>query len=272
MTLDHYLDGFGEDLARAGRTRRRRRRRARVALALPAAAALAVAVAVLPSANGVNALAEAREALAPTNEIVHMKVQTKVGKAGYGPTTEQWYGGDPARWRMVQGLVPARPPRARPGTPTPGALPEMIYSNDRMRLYDKRRDVVTILSNLRLLKPMGPSVLGGDPSTDLRAMLAKGDVRDDGVVTVDGRQVRRLVSERNDAGPLRRLVYYMDPQTFAPLGGRMYFGDRRRPAFVFEVTEYERLPLNEETEQLLKFDKTPDTKYVWRDLKRPRRG
>jgi hypothetical protein len=264
MTLERYMDDFGDDLARAGRARTRRRRRARLALALPGAAALAAGVAVLPSANGVDAVAEAREALAPANEIVHMKVQTRVGGNGIGPSAEQWYGGDPARWRIVQSLVPGAPAGWRGAH----AMPEMVYSNDRMRLYDKRRDVVTIFSGMQLLQPMGPSVLGGDPSTDVRAMLAAGDVRDDGVVTVDGRQVRRLVSEQEDAGPPRRLVYYMDPLTFAPLGGRMYFGKRRGPAIVFTVTEYERLPLNDETARLLKFDKTPDTKYVWREMRR----
>ena len=110
-----------------------------------------------------------------------------------------------------------------------------------------------------MLNPMGPGVLGGDPSTDLRAMLAAGDVRDDGVVTVDERSVRRLVSDQHEAG---RLVYYMDPQTFAPLGGRLYFG--RVPALEFTVEDYERLPLNAETEKLLTFEETPKTKHVWR--------
>ena len=36
----------------------------------------------------------------------------------------------------------------------------------------------------------------------------------------------------------------------------------------FTVEGYERLPLNAETEKLLKFDKTPDTKYVWHDGRR----
>jgi hypothetical protein len=36
----------------------------------------------------------------------------------------------------------------------------------------------------------------------------------------------------------------------------------RSPEFV--VTAYERLPLNDETERLLRFDKTPKTRYVLR--------
>ncbi|HEX6023893.1 MAG TPA: hypothetical protein VFZ00_18025 [Solirubrobacter sp.] len=266
MTLDRYMDQFGHDLTRAARVRTRRRHRARLAIAFSGAAALAVAVAVLPNANGVDAIAKAREALAPADEIVHMKVQMRLGKDGHMPSTEQWYGGNPARWRMVHNLTAVAP---RAGKVRP-MMAESIYSNGRYRFYDKNRDVVTIISGLEMTPMGGPSVLGGDPSTDVRALLAAGDVRDDGVVTVDGRQVRRLVSDRKDGGMERRLVYYMDPQTFAPVGGRVYFGKPPAPAIQFTVTGYERLPLNAETEKLLRFGKTPNTKYVWREVRRPR--
>jgi hypothetical protein len=191
-----------------------------------------------------------------------MKVRMGMSKNTLGPTTEQWYASDPPRWRSVQSFDPPR--NAARAQPVP-VMFQMAYSNDRMRLYDEQRDVVRIFDALDLFSPMTPSMLGGDPSTDLRELLATGDVRDDGVVTVDGRSVRRLVSEQKDRGPERRLVYYMDPQTFAPLGGRMYlsFKKRRGPVLEFTVTDYERLPLNGETEKLLKFDKTPQTKYVW---------
>ena len=109
-------------------------------------------------------------------------------------------------------------------------------------------------------------MLGGDPANDLRTMLAAGDVRDDGVVTFDGRSVRRLVAEQKKPYP-RRLVYYMDPQTFAPVGGRMYpvHKNRRMRPIEFTVKRYERLPLNAENAKLLRFDKTPNTRYAWRD-------
>jgi hypothetical protein len=262
MTLDRYMDDFGADLARAARARVRRRRRLRLALALPGAAALAVAASTLPGTGSVDGVAAAREALAPANEIVHMKVQTRLGKDAIGPTTEQWYAGDPTRWRSVSSFNALRR-RAAPAL----EMAEIAYFNDRIRIYDKHRDVVTILNGPTALKPMGPSVLGGDPSTDVRAMLAAGDVRDDGVVTVDGRSVRRLVSDQTDFGPRRRLVYYMDPQTFAPLGGRVYFDSERRvPTLEFTVEVYERLPLNAETQRLLRFEETPSTKHVWRRL------
>ena len=266
MTLDRYMDGFGADLARATRARIRRRRRLRLTIALPGAAALAVASSTLPGTDAVDGIAAAREALAPANETVHMKVQTRMGKDAIGPTTEQWYSGDPVRWRSVSSFdAPRR--RATPAL----QMAEIAYLNDRLRIYDKQRDVVTIFSGTKLLKPIGPSVLGGDPSTDLRTMLAAGKVRDDGVVTVNGRAVRRLVSDQADVRPRRRLVYYMDPQTFAPLGGRVYFNDQRRvPTLEFTVEAYERLPRNAETEKLLRFEETPNTKHVWRRLKTSR--
>ena len=105
----------------------------RLALALPGAAALAVTVAALPGTEGdVDAVAAAREALAPSDEIVHMKVRMRMPKNDLGPTTEQWYASDPARWRSVQSFDPPR--NARP-QPVP-VMHQMAYSNDRIRMYD----------------------------------------------------------------------------------------------------------------------------------------
>jgi hypothetical protein len=116
---------------------------------------------------------------------------------------------------------------------------------------------------------------GGYPATELRKQLDAGDLRDDGVVTHDGRQVRRLVREQKmGKRHTQRFVYYMDPQSFAPLGGRMYFGFGSKRTFMseFTISEYERLPLNEENEKLLEFEKTADTKYVWKDAVTPKRS
>jgi hypothetical protein len=256
MNLDRYMDDFGRELSRA------RPRRSRAPLALAGAAALGAAVAFLPGPDhGVDAVAQAREALAPRGEIVHMVVSMRVGNRPIFPATEQWYAADPVRWRTTQATG-----RSRPGQAVP-VLFELAFHHGRVRSYDAQRDVVNIWpTRSGLAKVMTPGLVGGDPSTDLRAMLAAGDVRDDGVVTVNGRQVRRLVSEPKDKGPSRQLVYYMDPQTFAPVGGRMYpvlRGRRMRP-IEFTVDRYERLPINAENEKLLRFDKTPKTRHVWR--------
>ena len=265
MNLDAFMDDFGRDLHRAGERPPRRTRR-RLLIAVPAATGLAaVGVVLLPRGDGIDAIAEARQALAPGNEIVHMVIEFKSPERGprvVMPKTEQWYATGPDRWRS----------RSQIGAQT--TLFEQIVSHDRVRLYDKRRDVVRIYTGVKAF-PVGPGLAGGDPATELRKELAAGDVRDDGVVTHDGKQVRRLVRDKKIGhSNTQRFVYYMDPQTFAPLGGRMYFdfAKNRRIAAEFTISGYERIPLNAETKKLLTFDKTPDTKYVWRDLTRPARS
>jgi hypothetical protein len=93
------------------------------------------------------------------------------------------------------------------------------------------------------------------------------------VVEHDGKPVRRLVREQKIGLRMQqRFVFYMDPQTFAPLGGRMYFTLNRKRRFMseFTISTYERIPLTDESKQLLHFDKTPSTKYVWHDIRKPR--
>ena len=141
MTLDRYMDDFGHDLARAGRARRRRRRRVRLALALPARRALAVTVAALPGTEGgVDAVAAAREALAPSDEIVHMKVQMKHRQEReLGPTTEQWYA------RRSRALADRRiDPRADRATARRSDAPRSCTRTTACACTTQRRDVVTI--------------------------------------------------------------------------------------------------------------------------------
>ncbi len=267
MSLDAFMDDFGRDLQRAA-ARPPRRTRRRLLVAVPAATGLAaVGVVLLPRGDGIDAIAEARQALAPGNEIVHMVIEFKP-PAGRGPRvtmpkTEQWFATGPDRWRT----------RTQLGTQ--GNQFEQIVSNHRVRLYDKRKDVVRIFTGVKMISAAGPGLTGGDPATELRRELAAGDVRDDGVVTHEGRQVRRLVRDKKiGRSNTQRFVYYMDPKTFAPLGGRMYFdfASNRRIVAEFTISGYERIPLNEQTKKLLTFAKTPDTKYVWRDFTRRARS
>ena len=46
-------------------------------------------------------------------------------------------------------------------------------------------------------------------------------------------------------------------------------GTKRVGGMEFTISGYERIPLNADSAKLLQFDKTPNTKYVWRDVKRP---
>ena len=273
MNLDTYMDDFGRDLARATRKRPRRR----LVVAIPTAVGLAtVGVIAIPRGHGIDAIAEARQALAPANEIVHMKITFKLpGRARMiAGGTEQWYAADPPRWK-TRSIMPSPKGRAT----KLGGMVERVYSGDRMRIYLAKRDVAYINRGVKVaVKPVGapgPGVAGGDPATELRKQLDAGDLRDDGVVTHDGKQVRRLVREQKiGKRNVQQFVYYMDPQTFAPLGGVMRFflnGNRRASSFEFVISDYQRIPLNAESERLLKLTKTPDTKYVWRDVKGPAR-
>lgn len=248
MNLDAYMDSFGRDLTRAARTRRRRAGR-RLALAVPVAVAAAAVAIVVPGGGGtVDAIAAARAALAPEGGIVHMKIRSGNGR-GRALEIEQWYAADPERWR-TSAYVRGR-----------GRV-EMGEVNGRLRVRDDRRDVITIYRDAQLAR--GATPIGSDPAADLRAQLAAGDVRDDGVVTVDGRQVRRLVRDRRAGAFTHRLVFYMDPATFAPLGGHDVILRKGRAPLrmgAFTVTGYERLPFDA---RLLTLSRTPKTRYVWR--------
>jgi hypothetical protein len=265
MSLDRFMDDFGRDLHRAATPKPRKRSR-RLLLAAPAATGLAaVGVIALPRGDGVDAIAAARQALSPDNEIVHMVIEPKTAKSGLRvmiPRTEQWYSASLQRWRTKSELLRG----TRTATPRPF---EQIYGGDRVRMYDARRDVVTIYDGIKLRANAPVGIAGGDPATELRKQLDAGDLRDDGVVTHDGRQVRRLVRVQKGKGSFRQqFVYYMDPKTFAPLGGRMSLTVRNRQTFSteFVITHYERIPLTDESRRLLQFDKTAQTKYVWRKV------
>ena len=268
MTLDRFMDDFGRDLRRVAAKPPRRTAR-RLLVAVPAAAGLAAAgVIALPRGDGVDAIAAARAALAPTNEIVHMKIQFKPsGDRGLRfamPATEQWYSASLGRWRTRMDVT------------GPHAVSvDQIFGGDRVRMYDRRRDVVTVYRGVHFgTGRLGPGMAGGDPATELRKELDAGDLRDDGIVTHDGRQVRRLVrDEQGNAGFKQRFVYYMDPQTFAPLGGRMYFTVKAKRTIMseFTISGYERIPLTAASRKLLSFDKTDQTKFAWRDLPKPRK-
>jgi hypothetical protein len=265
MNLDTFMDDFGRDLHRAATPAPRRSRR-RVLIAVPAATGLAaIGVIALPRGDGVDAIAAARQALSPDDEIVHMVIEPKVSRKGPHlviPRTEQWYSARLGRWRTKSELI-ARP-NGKAGRPY-----EQIYGGDRVRIYNAKRDVVTIYDGIKLPADRQVGVEGGDPATQLREELDAGDLRDDGVVTHDGRQVRRLVRVQKGKGSFRQqFVYYMDPKTFAPVGGRMSLLTEGKLTFSteFVISHYERIPLTDESRKLLRFDKTAETKIVWRKV------
>jgi hypothetical protein len=273
MTLDRFMDDFGRDLRHVA-ARPRRRHARRLLVAVPAATGLAaVGVVALPRGDGVDAVAAARQALSPDNEIVHMTIEPKDTGGRLRvmiPKTEQWYSASLRRWRTKTEII--RGPRGAAARPF-----EQIYGDERVRVFDARRNVVTIFDGVKLPRNAQVGVAGGDPATELREQLDAGDLRDDGVVSHDGRQVRRLVRNRKErTGFQEQFVYYMDPKSFAPVGGRMSLTVKGRRTFSseFVISHYERIPLTDSSRRLLHFDTTdqrpPRLAFVHRGGRRPR--
>ncbi len=271
--LERYLDDFGDRLHAAKPPPRRR------GLALGGALALATAVIVAvlllaPSGGGgsrpgpVDAIAAARKALDPAGVILHMRIRTDLTGGGIKQAfQETWTAQDPQRWRLRQWNVGG--PRMNRGPS------EMAYGGGEQSSYEKRR--LSIRQGFKDDTPQTRlpnffSQQGGDPDTDLRALLASGKLKDEGEKQVEGRTVRRLTSDDG----LRSMVFDVDPVSFAPLGGSMTYRGRagtKIPTMTlpFVVEAFERLPITAETEKLLRVIPPAGTKktvYTAADMRR----
>jgi hypothetical protein len=279
--LDRYLDDFGTRLDTAS-ANPPRRRLGRPALALAATVAAAALTVVLLTGSGepLDPVAEARAALTAPGEIVYMKLTSRAnasrGVVVSAPpqTSEQWTTEHPRRWRLALVSEPAKH-----GTPArrAGDVQQLSYADGTSRSYTASRRSMLVMRGLHDGDPRArlPSILGpgtGDPATDLRSVLdAAGEVRDEGEVRSQGRTVRRLVRDERAGGVLRlRLVYDVDPKTFAPVGATLSRWVRSRgvkPRMLsvrIRVDAYKRIPLNDTTAKLLEIDTPPGTKVVVR--------
>ncbi len=283
--LDRLKDHFGEELARAARQPRRRVLLSRRTLAFAAAAsAVAVVVALLSwpgggGGSGLDVIAEARAALTPSDdEIVHLVIATSFVTPD-GPqepqTSEQWSAINPARWRLINTAASFR--EVRPGQPLD---PDAQSFTDRLQQSYRPGDFRSFMphgNDMSVLLGPGadersrvPSALGlgdGDPVTELARMLGSGQLRDTGTVQSEGRTVRRLAGTLTGVhadGTPRRVVFDVDPDTFAPLAGSasVTLGSAGRTTTRFRVKRYERLPLDDKTAELLRIPTNPDTTVV----------
>ena len=272
---ERFFDDFGARLGAAAQaTPRRERRRRTLAGTLAVACLLAVALLVAassgPGGRRLDAVAAARAALAPHGAVVHLRLTTTIpsAKVMATRTTEQWTATDPPRWRLVQTV-----PRATPGYRVLGSdgrrvvgREELAYGGGRASTYEVANGLLTIQEGFADDGPAAqpPSLLRGDPATDLRTMLAAGRVVDAGLVRAHGRTVRRLTTRSATHGATHtELTYDVDPETFAPVGGSLRFVGRlqrlrpgsppRTTGFTtsFRVDAYERLPLDARTAKLL---------------------
>ena len=280
---ERYLDDFGERLARTSPPHRSRT--PALAAGALALAAVVAALLLLPGTRAgrrLDVVAEARAALAPPGEVVHLRIVTGASRVGLQPLlsrkTDQWSAVDPPRWRIAQTLSGDGSAQVFNGLRSPvSGRQEVSYAHGVERTYLAEHDLLTRVEGFSDSGPAAkvPSPLGGDPATDLRALLSHGRARDAGVVRVGGRDVRRIVVEQASSPRLRSdLTYDVDPTTFAPIRGvvRVRFlppGDRRHPrprplvsAVTFTVTAYERISLDATSAKLLRIQTTPRTKVV----------
>jgi hypothetical protein len=105
----------------------------------------------------------------------------------------------------------------------------------------------------------------GDPGAQLRALEEQGRLRLAGTTEVDGRRAYRL-----ESGPVtlpgereteHRTVFLVDAETYLPLVKRHTLDTSAGKATLLShYTVYERLPLNEETSELLALDPHPGAK------------
>jgi len=111
-----------------------------------------------------------------------------------------------------------------------------------------------------------PTGFGTDPVAGIRDALDQGHLRDAGTAELDGRLVRRLVSTKGSP-----FEYDVDAETFEPVRVRMFshwVGEADSPHPPEKMVEdvdfeiFEILPLNSETEQLLKIEPPQGTTVI----------
>ncbi|MTD44463.1 hypothetical protein GKE82_09205 [Conexibacter sp. W3-3-2] len=272
---DRYLDDFGAQVSRVAAPDpdpvRPPRRRLALGLGGTAVAAAAIVAAVLAVGGGaagerLDAVAEAQAALNPEGGIVHLRLRSSdVPTRGPGDATvvsETW--SDPAAdaWRTRSaGSAPAD------GEEPQGPL-EMSYADGTLRVYVTNIDTLRVQ---RIDPADGPVMpldglegLGPDPVQGLRDALARGEFRDEGEVSSGGRTVRRLVATDVTDARSRTITYDVDPESFAPVAGRVVVrtSDGLEVVRSFTVPVFETLEGSAENRRLLDIPTTADTRVI----------
>ena len=246
--------------------------------------ALAVAASVVglqQRSMSPDVVAEAREALGTSGEIIHLLTRLDYTVDGAPPAsnvvldddqgrplghlsdrTERWTALDPLRERSRFTIVPED-----------GGAPhttDYIFADGVAELRHSWTDKVQTekLSQAqyeRVRGELSPGQPGADPVAGVRKLLADGDLTAAGEETLDGRRVVRLTGEEPSPNgtaqrpfPPRKIEYLVDATTFAPVrityddlvedGGEKVNALRR--VITFEV--FERLPMTPENEALLR--------------------
>jgi hypothetical protein len=277
---DRLLEDFGRALeggaARHARIRSRRRGIGAGALTLLGVGALVLVFAGIAPRTHLDELAQARAALAPPGQILHLVTTTHIetsarSGAGATSTSQQWSASDPIRWRVAFS-IPA--PTATPGGKPVGDLDGLVtgpmqiaYRDGTEELYSQRSNTLEVTTGLpdagSHAAPQGP--LGVEPVATVRALLAAGRLHSAGSGAVNGRAVRRLLGrEPRGSNPPWRVEYDVDLASDAPVRVRIEAPPAAQPAgiavpvIVLDVDSYQRLPLNSTTVSLLKIQPVGD--------------
>jgi hypothetical protein len=247
--------------------RRRDRRRASAGAAL----LVAIAAGVLIASGGgshLDVVAQARAALAPAGQIVHLRTTTHIeteGKPGGSTSTaQQWSTASPPRWRVSTSIpTPTTTPGGKPVGNSDGLVTgamQFSYGDGTQELYLQQINTLEVTTGLAAVGPQaapyGP--LGVEPVATVRAMLEAGRLHDAGSGVVNGRTVRRLVgAEPRGSNPSWPVEYDVNPRTDAPVRVTIEAVQAARragvgvPLIVLDVDSYELLPLNGSTVPLL---------------------
>jgi hypothetical protein len=247
------------------------------ALALAGTTA-ATAMLVGGGGGGLDVVAQAKAALAPAGQIVHLVTTAHLEMRGGSQTEivgreaeenaprviERWSASKPLRWRVAS-VVPIVTARRTSTGPV-----QLSYSDGTEELYIQSLNTLSIRTGVseespRLSSSDGP--LGVDPVTRIHSMLEAGQLHDAGSGTVNGHAVKRLVGkELNSPIGVSRapwpVEYDVDPETYAPVRftveevGMSFPGNTGIPTLVVDVTAYEQLPFNQATAPLLRIHPT----------------
>jgi hypothetical protein len=283
---ERYMNEFATRLVAAAQTERPRRAwlgrgptRSPWVLSVGAAAAAAVTVAVVLLVGGragtpaLDAVAEARAALAPSGRIVHMRITVRTS-AAQTIRQEIWTAASPPRWRQITDQTGRRTSLLHDGRRVRSrGRREISYGAGELRTYREQFRELTVLTGIPDSAPTartGPAILGlrgNDPAATLRGLLDRGRLRDTGPRTdANGKHVRRLIgSVTTSSHTTEQIVYDVDPDTFAPVQGSLIYRDTRtgRSAGAgsrFVVERYETLPDTHANAALLRIAAPKNTK------------
>jgi hypothetical protein len=274
---DQLLEDFGRALNAGAARHAAARRRRHLGAAGLVLACIGVGLLALIGAGPRAQLdlnAQARAALAPAGQIVHLVTTTHIetkGRPGVGATTtsEQWSASDPPRWRVAFDIpTPTTTPGGKPVGNLDGLLTgpmQLAYGGGAEEFYAQQPNTLEVTTGLREdgshAAPRGP--LGVEPIATVRSMLAARKLHDAGSATVNGRPVRRLVGkEPRGSNPPWSIEYDVAPRTDAPVRVRIEAPRAAQPAgigvpvILLDVNSYQRLPLNGNTAVLLRIQPT----------------